>query len=435
MANTITEATALDQLIDIVTKLGRKFTGTATASGATLTTTDPEINKMGSAADTSRFQTGFLYIPSATGADIVHSITTLSVSGATATITTLGNYASTYTSATMYLLALHPADIRNLFNDALALEFTGGLVPLRHGPASADMQGSSVDSDWTESGATDTVQTTASEVFWGAQSLVVTDSGSGGDYTQSALSPIGQGERVYAFGIVKSDVGTSVLQVLDGDSNVQGSISTTQEDYVFMRKEVTFDAADELIRLRLAETTASASGDWQAAWYVKAGMSLFRLPTWLDRRFEVRGLAWGEFMESGAEDDTWLAESIDLHALTQSRGGIRGDFRFMSHAYDANPSYIWVDPKWLDKPLFLTVRMPYSAPYGVSTLFSATDLTSTTACSLPVLMARSLFLMSERYAAFEYLQEKAIRDIRLHARLDETAPVPQQTRRRAYGRA
>ena len=286
-------------------------------------------------------------------------------------------------------------DILYLMQDALDYVKAQVMIPLRHGPASADMQGSAVDSDWTESGASDTVDATASEVFKGAQSLTVTDSGSGNGYTQSALSPIGQGKGVSIFGIVKSDTGTSKLVALDGAGNEQASISTTQEDWMLLMKHVQFDAADEQIRLRLQEVAASDAGDWQMAWFVKEDDYIFRL-TYLSERQRVEGIAVGKPQVSGPEADTYLAGSMDFTERLEE--GVH--YKCYRPRADANPAYIQMLPKgykYMREPLFLVLSAPYSAPYGAAIAFSAE--TDETDCPLDDFLAQCKILLAERWPA------------------------------------
>ena len=393
MATATTGTTVIDQLGDEIPGLLWKFTGTATSGGATVTTTNPEINKLGSNAATDRFSSLFLYIPTGTaGTDDVHSVTTISVSAATATITTLGNYGATYTNAAMYLIGIHPDIFRRLLNDALEKIHVECIEWLVHGPSSANMQGSSVDADWTESGASDTVQTTASEVAFGQQSLVVTDSGSAGGYTQSALAALGQGRRVRLHGVVKADTGTSILRALDGSGNVQDSISTTQEDWVYLSKTVGFDSADEQIRLRLVASAASDSGDWNLAGYVKEGIYRFLLPSYMDERFKVKAVCRAIFHETGSEADTWLYDSMELETLVEER-----DYRYVTRQTDANPHAIVFEPHidLMSYAYCVLIDAPYSAPYGVASTLSAD--TGTSYCPLHLWVPYCKHLIGLRY--------------------------------------
>src|SRR3990167_7345371 len=100
MATATAWSSVLDQLLDERPGLGWKFTGTSTSSGATTTTTDPEINKLFVSGD-ERYQSLFLYIPSAVAGSVnqIRSLTTASVSAGTATLTGRGNFDATFTAA------------------------------------------------------------------------------------------------------------------------------------------------------------------------------------------------------------------------------------------------------------------------------------------------------------------------------------------------
>ena len=396
MATATAWSSVLDQLLDERPGLGWKFTGTSTASGATTTTTDPEINKLFVTAD-ERYQSLFLYIPSAVAGSVnqIRSLTTASVSGGTATLTGRGNFDATFTAVTHYLLAIHPDVLRRLGNDALELEYHEILQFLYHGPDSGDMQGSTVDTDWTETNATDSTQTTDAEVFSGVQSFVITDSGSGGGYSQSGLSPIGQGKAAHCHFILKADTGTSTPTVLDGSGNVQDSIPVTSEDWVYAYKRVQFDAADEQIRLRLTGTSASAAGDWQLACFVKEGNGRFTLPEFIDRRYKVRAVCTVEFTERAAEADTWLADSMVLTRLKPGE-----DYRINIRQGDAKPNVVYftreaINRGVLSKLLCLVVDEPWTTNHGVSGTFSTDD--STTLCPFRPLVERCKQLIGKRY--------------------------------------
>ncbi len=383
-------------MLDEVPELGYKFTGTATSGGATLTTTDPEINKLGSLATAKRWEGWFLYIPTGTAnTDDIHSVTTQSVSAATCTITTLGNYGATYTAVAMYLLKKHPTQLKRLANDALEYLFVDCFIPLGHGPDDPIMADTGA-SSWTGTG-TIAKQPTAGEVLYGPQSISLTDGGGGGQYVQSTLMNIGQGATVTFHGILKADTGTGTYQFLDNSSNVQDSVLTTQEDWVYITKQVPFDAADEGARARIVGTTASAQVDLQAAWMVKQGSPQFRLPSWLDGRFKFKGLAYGVYHIAGREAQTWMADSVEFTRVDPQF------YRYIARQADANPfalellnTNIWPCSPYTT-PLFMVVSCPFSAPYGVATIFVA-DTTST-GCDQHLLTAQWKYLLGKSWPA------------------------------------
>ena len=372
-------STALDQLLDEpgMRNLGRKITLTYTAA-ATFTTADAEIMKGGASAyDAEAFKDNWVWIPGAAAANLKRTIISMTVSSTVATVTVNVAFTAGETAVTGYILAFDPDILINLANDCITYDlFLECFIPLYHGPASADMQGSAVDTDWTESGATVTVQTTAAEVWAGAQSLVVTDSGSGGDYTQSALQGLGQARSVQMHFVAKADVGTAIFHALDASSNSQGSIQTTQEWWVYGTKTVQFDAGEEQIRLRIEGDSAAAAVDVQFFWFVRTGESMFNLPAWVAERFNVTRIDKAVFHQAGGEADTYMANSVEYTPLEK---GV--DYRFIARTADANPTQVWVAAQHLSDALFVVVRCPYGAPYGVSTLFTGYTATN----SVPVL--------------------------------------------------
>ncbi len=387
----------------------------ATITTTTFTTTDPNSMKLATTANPTRLQGLHIYLETNAEERI---ITTLSVTASVATVTFVGaNATAVGTASNAWITRVPWSEIKALVNDALEREFVECFIPLSHGPDSADLQDSdSVDTDWTETNATDTVQTTVAEVFAGARSLVVTDSGSGGGYTQSTLMRMGHG---YSMAIMKSDTGTSGLRVVDDTGNTIHTISTTQEDWVFMKRQFTLDATDEGARLQLLESTASAAGDWQFAWMVKEGVRLFNIPSWVDERFKLKTIARARFYERGDEADTWMADSIDLERLSE---GDEEDYRFINRTADANPHQVILGRHIaLDEPLFLIIEAPWTIPYGVAATYT-TDA-STSLCPVRALTAHVRMLIAERYPnMFGAGYEAARRDVAQIAALRKTEP-------------
>ena len=202
MPTTVTGTVLLDQMLDDVPELGIKFVGTATASGQTVTTDNAIINRGGANKPATDLQGRFLYIPGETGDDQIHSITTVSVAASTGltTITTLDSYDSTTTDGTMYILAVHPDVLRNLFNDALELEYTDITLPLTPEIVDGDMQTSDV-TNWSDTNATGTKVTTASNVLYGIRGFRVALSGANGYSATAAASRIARGKTFRAWAI------------------------------------------------------------------------------------------------------------------------------------------------------------------------------------------------------------------------------------------
>ena len=388
---------ARQALLRALPELGMYFSSIDALAAGSITIT-PLANSL---LTTSEYANNIIHRPAAaTAADITRFAGLLTV--ASGALAVSPNYTdTTATNETVeiwYDPTIRPdIHILRLFQDALRQIKFRATIPLYHGPASADMQGSNVDSDWTESGATDSVQTTASEIFSNAQSLVVTDSGSGNGYTASAAQKVGQGRTVYFFAIVKADTGTSMLRIMDGSSNEQASVSTTQEDWMLLKKQVAFDSTDETFTMRLQEVAASDSGDWQAAWYVKADRYNFELPSWFDDTMTPVGISVGNFNVAGTESDTWLADSSKVESLIEGT-----DYQWIRSLGDAHILGVRIlNELLLSEPLFLTLDCPWSTPYGVAASFSSE--TDTTDCPISLLIPQAKILIGEAYKKFEYL--------------------------------
>lgn len=384
-------STAFSAIIDDVVRmpgLGLKLVVSTSSSAATATTVSPRLARVN---PRSKDHNGkYLWIPSAAAADDqVRSIDYYEWSGTTTTINfhDTSNFAESLSSVAAYILPSHPDVYMAATNEGLEKTHVRVEVPLMHG--GSDMQGGSVDAYWTEANATDTVQTTASEVLRGAQSLVVLDSGSGGGYTASGSYRVGQGKGIILHMEAKADTGTGELQVIDGSSNEQDDITFTEEQWIAARKRVDFDAADELFTLRLVSVGASDSIDWQRVWFVRKGEYNFILPSWITNDYVVRGLFRRRYLtpanDSGSTDELWLAESNDDDLLYEDH-----DYKAYKRSADANPHRVTLlkPAHDIEDPLIMLVDCPWSAPYGVSTVY--TSYTSTTQCPKTLAVALTL---------------------------------------------
>lgn len=389
---TVTGTQILDQLLDEVPQpsLGYKFAGTATAAGAVVTTTDPQINALGANGEAQRFGGRLLYIPSASGADQVHSITDISVSANTTTITTLGTYGSTYTSVAMYILADHPDSIRNLINDALEQEYTDAYVPLAHGPDDYDMQAANTTSWPDSSNVTVTLNTTAPEVFMGVRGKKTAFSDAG--YSENTgFVRVRRDERVLFWGIWKADVGTITLQLVSRAGTVLDSIDNTSEAWMLGYKTVAIPSGVEEVTLRLAGSANGDEGDWSAACITRLDNRRFNLPSWADTRGKLRGLA--KLNHLGRGYDNYTYEAMDFEELVLTEGD---EYRYLSREGDINPYQVVLTQQstWgglLSHPLFLVGQRPFS-DYGTLT----TDA-STTTVPMRNIVTRAKYLLGERF--------------------------------------
>lgn len=383
--------------------LGLKVTANVSGS-TTFTTTHPELNRLGANTPSTRLSGWYAW---ASDNDQERMITGTTVSSGTATVTCSGTNFTSDASSTLYILRFSIELIREVINDALEEITVECILPLAHGPTDFDLQDSdTVDNSWTESNATDTVQTTASEVWAGARSLVVTDSGSGGGYTESDTVRAGHGKRVWAHAIAKSDTGTSALRVVDDSSNTEATVSFTQEDWLYIKKEVALGSTDEGVKLRLLESTASAVGDWQFAWVVKEDSRIFRLPSWADGRFRIKAISRAVFDSAGDEADTWLADSVRFERLVEGE-----DYRYADHTADANPHAVIVKPHVnLSDAYFVHIESSWANPYGVAATLST--IAQTTLCPLRLLVPYMKKLAGERFGeGFARLKEAGEKEL------------------------
>lgn len=412
---------------EVDARFAYKFTA-ATVAANSLTTTDANIVKLGTEYVSSRFQGWHVYLFTAAQS---FTITSMSITGQTATLNFVGGTATVQAGATTaYLLRCCSwAELRSAADAVLEYLPVENFIPLAHGPDSYDLQDSDVvDTDWTETDASDTPQTTAAEVFMGARSLVVTASVANG-YTQSSTMRVGHNAQVAFFAIVKSDIGTSELVLFSSTSVELAKVATVQEDWMFLKKLFTVSSTVEGVFLRLREVANLDSGDWQFAWMVKQDERMFKLPATVDERFKVKGIARGIFLQSGDEADTWMAESMDLERLRSPEDDpYEFDYRFIGRQADANPYWIHIEPHIrLDEPLFLILEANYANPYGVAFTFSAD--TSLFIGPPHLLTARLKQWIGQQYGdLFPALAALGAQEYRLRSRV--RAPVLARTRQK-----
>ena len=354
-----TRGNARDQLLDEpgCRGMGWKITATATASGLTASTTDPRVAR---AAVASEGLTGYwLYFPSGASANQVRMIASVSVSSGTTTITTDGpNYNETLTGVTAYILSVDPNHINSLFNDALAELFTEFEIPLAHGPTDYDMS-AAADTDWTESGATDTKTTTAADVFSGRQAMTVANAGAG-DYTRSGVVRLGQSRKALFFGVWKADVGTGVLRLRDSANTSLDTLSHDEEEFVYGAKLYAGSSTVEGVELDLEGTESTADIDWDCAGIVRPEDYIFRLPSWIDHRFNLRAVCKARWHTS-KDTNLWYAFSKTLEALQE---GVH--YRYIRRPGEANPYAIELteqghaEANLTEHPLWLVGLRPYS---------------------------------------------------------------------------
>jgi hypothetical protein len=290
-------------------------------------------------------------------------------------------------------------DINPLMEEALGQLRALCRIPLAHGPIDFDMQASGI-TNWTaNSGTPFAKQTTAAQVLRG-RSGVLTDAGSGGDYTDSALYPIHGGNSGNMYFIAKADTGTGKFITLDGSGNIQASVSITSEDWVLGWKRVDFDSTDELWRLRAQAVAASDSVDIDSFWFVKEHdyyFDLSRTPGWITSLDHVVGVSVAR-PRVQAETDTYQFGSVEYEELREGE-----DFYFQRQHADANPTGVFIlKQKYMTEPLFLNVSCPWTSPYGVARAYTAE--TDSTECMRDLHLAQCKILLAERYGGKKWAQ-------------------------------
>jgi hypothetical protein len=417
----ITGTNIIDQLLDEVPGLGWKFIGTATSGGAVVTTTDPELNKGGSSdGNSQRFTQSFLYIPAETGQDQIHSITTISVSSATTTITTLGNYGSTTTDGQMYILAIHPDILRALINDGLELELTDITLPITP-ITDGDMQTSGV-TNWTDTSAVSSKVTTAANVIHGLRAMRVANSGANGG-TVSALHAVPRGRQVHVWAIGRADVGSAVLSVLDSSNNVLASNSHTEENFNYIYLD--FTPSVEEIKFKLGGDGASDDTYWQAVGFYMTDANIIDLPSWVDTTFKIKAISRARFEGSTDATDVFTAASREEAALIKDV-----DWRDTHEDVSVHPHQLHLLKKNLvgEYPLYIFGQRPFS---DFATLAADTDSLN---IPLHVIVPRCKQLLSKRYEVFSDLRGDAEAQIvaRTSARQTSNPPM-QRIIRRVFG--
>lgn len=355
---------------------GLQLAVTTADNAPTATTTSPTTAKF--ANQTTHFEGHYLWIPSAAAAS--DQVRTINRHVVTAGATTFhfeqtANFGEDLTGVVGFVVPVHPDVIMDAANEVLERLKVRVEVPLMHGPFSGDMQGANVLTDWSDTGASASVQTTATEVLRGAQSLVITDSGAGGGYVESGTYLVGQGKSIIVHFEGKAE-GTGEVQVLDGDGNTQADVAFTERQWVYGSQRVDFDNEDDSFTLRLVSKGANDEVDWQRVWFVRLGEYSFMLPSWITNRFVVKGLVRKRhYTRALGTQRLWMAESDDDEWLFPDV-----HYRAVKRSADVNPRRITLTDQGRDlasAPLMVLVDCPWSAPYGVSatvTSYSSSSL-------------------------------------------------------------
>ena len=161
-------------------------------------------------------------------------------------------------------------------HDSITYALTQKLWERRARPVSLVTSGGLfVDTDWTESGATDTV--TAPTFPWGLDEMHV-ENASTNDYTASVAIPVEAGKTYFLEATARviatpaTNTATLVLYDLTNSAAItlNNSTSTQQEPTIIQNAAVTMPTGCELIEIRLGGSEADFDGYWSNVQFRKA---------------------------------------------------------------------------------------------------------------------------------------------------------------------
>lgn len=412
----------IDQLLAELREpiLGLKIVATLTISGKTGTTIDARVGKLGTSAPSNRYEGWHVWSP--TGADVDQFRTVASQSTDAAGITTFtfigASFSATVTSVTVYLF--HPdvptADLLALMQHALTYDFFEATVPLTEG-ADGDFQASTV-TDFTDSGATSSKVATAADTFPGLdRSLRVANAGAG-DYTATASQRISRGKQLYRWAIVRADVGTARMRVVDTSGNLLGEVATTEEDWTFVYARFTPGSTIEEIVTRFGGDEASAVSIWATSGFIRPGNRNVVLPAGVSRRNRLKAISIAQFDMAGSEAGAYVAASRELFRLREGE-----HYRYSDNHLAANARYIELEADLSDYPVWLT----YLRPYGEVNTISWTAGTGDTDCDLDRWTARNKHLLAKYYKRWKGYRNDALDEV--EAIEAESVTVPPEEER------
>src|SRR3990167_2977624 len=333
---TVTEI--LDELLDRCPELGVKLTlATVTTATALATTTDPRAMVSGTNAPSNRWAGMYLWAPGLTADDRIRSIigpaSGSPVSATVFTFTVNRVFTANNSAVTGYVLGMEPNILVGLLNDALRREPFLTTVPLTE-PVDGDMQTSGV-ANWADAGATSSKVTTAANVpFELAQSLFANNTGANG-YTASGAVRIPRAQTLYIWAIVRADIGTATLWLVDGSGTAIDSMTTTQEEWMFIWKQIAPSSTIEEVAFRLGAAGAGDDSYWGGVGFLSPGATNFQLPSWMAERWQFRALSIARFPVAGSTGGEELARSRQLERLEEGQ-----DFRLYFPEGAANPAWV-----------------------------------------------------------------------------------------------
>ncbi len=382
-------------LYDAIPGLGFTIVLASSYGSGDIKSSDQKLLANADGATTRRYRDLHIYRPNRAAGDQHRIAGDLGISTAVATLAHNGPAWSNTSDTVGELIRLHPDEFNGVIERAADRLLHPNFVPLAHGPADSDLQGSGV-TDWDDNDANVTIQkqTTAAEVLRGARSLDVTLSGAGGSFYADAATDIGNNRGGFGWCLARLSTGTGgVFSLLDGSAALlspPGALSFAERRWVLLRRHFPGAEGVRQWRPRFAGVDNGDQLDVQFIWLVNEGEKTFRnIPSWLDKRFRVSGVRQAHLTQ--IDTDIFLWDSVEWEDLKKDR-----DFKFHQYLGDANPYAVEImDRGRLAQPLFLTVDSPYSAPYGQD---KALDDESTD-CPVPLdlLVAQTMIEMAKDY--------------------------------------
>jgi hypothetical protein len=362
--------------------------GTNTSStGTTITDTTGNLNY--SSGDVNFYDGVYVYV--VTSAEAARGESRVTRGGYTVTGSlTVDPSITSLASGDLFVLSKHtPTLLKNALNRLLRNTYTETFFPLSlHIVANDnnDMESSGLDGDYSKTNAAIAAETTI--VHNGAQSMKVTDDGSGGGYANIGSIGIPENKQLYAAVMCYVTSGDSatfrVIDVTGSNATIKDA-TTDEPSWTELIYQFTTPADSEQIDFRFIADSASDviyCEDFQV-WY--SGSGVYPVPSWLEwpeQIIDVRGFPQGTTGPSSDNDyraDERASVHLNWHPeRVDRRAGV--------------PFRIWVES---------TSMRPYIYAYRPQAELTADDGTSNADLDALVEDASFIVLHSER--AEQYL--------------------------------
>ena len=351
---------------------------TATVGASTFDTTDDRLNNSHWSVERLR---GLYFYNDPAAQDEYRQINSYSLASGTNTVTPYRASMTVGTDKSCEISIVNPQELNRIIADALEYIYTDYTTLLTIPIADHDQAAGNTTS-WTAAAGATLAKTAvqANVPPFNYQSLSVTND-SANDYAASAAFLLPTGFRGRLMGVSKRTTGTSILR-LQGASASLDSISTDEQSFVYMEKEITV-SEDQSCTLRLENDNAAGVSHWGAVGVQPYGRATVTLPSWVDNNHKLKSVAVGHFTEQIAQD------VFDARAMTLLPFH---DYRYNSTAFGANPHRLELTAG-VTGPLFISGSRPHSDIEAM-----ATDAATTTA-DLHNVTAVCKYLLGMRFPA------------------------------------